>query len=60
MHNQNPAEGIIREIRRKWYRIMIRNRVSQEFWDYGMRWITETSNSTVSSAGSLEGGIPLT
>ena len=23
MHNHNPAEGIIREIRRKWYRMMI-------------------------------------
>ena len=26
-HNQNPAEGVIREIRRKWYRIMVRKRV---------------------------------
>ena len=26
MHNENPAEGVIREIRRKWYRTMIRKR----------------------------------
>ena len=60
MHNQNPVEGVIREIRRKWYRIMIRNKVPQEFWDYGCRWVTEISSLTHSSAGSLEGGIPIT
>ena len=58
--NQNPAEGVIREKRRKWYRVMVRNRVPQEFWDYGMKWVTETSNLSFSSAGSLQGGIPLT
>ena len=26
-HNQNPCEGVIREVRRKWFRTMIRNRV---------------------------------
>ena len=23
MHNENPAEGVIREIRKKWYRTMV-------------------------------------
>ena len=27
LHNQNPVEGVIRELRRKWYRIMIKNQV---------------------------------
>ena len=27
LHNQNPVEGTIRELRRKWYRVMIRNKV---------------------------------
>jgi hypothetical protein len=30
MHNQNPVEGVIRELRRKWYRIMIRKRVPKD------------------------------
>ena len=30
-HNQNPAEGIIQEIRRKWFRIMFRKKVPKEF-----------------------------
>ena len=60
LHNQNPVEGVIREIRRKWYRIMIRNRVPHEFWDYGMKWVTETMSLTHTSAGGLEGCIPIT
>ena len=27
MHNHNPVEGVIREIRRKWFRTMVRRRV---------------------------------
>ena len=38
MHNHNTAEGVIREIRKKWYRIMIRKQVPKELWDYGMVW----------------------
>ena len=39
---------------------MVRNRVPQKLWDYGMKWVTETSALTFISAGSLDGGIPLT
>ena len=60
MHNQNPVEGVIREIRRKWYRIMIRKRVLEEFWDYGCRWVTETSSLTWTSVGGMNGCIPVT
>ena len=35
-HNENPAEGVIRQVRRKWYRTMIWKRVPKKFWDYGM------------------------
>ena len=45
-YNQNPAEGIIREIRRKWFRIMFRKKVPKEFWDYGMRWVCEIYKRT--------------
>ena len=60
LHNQNPVEGVIREIRRKWYRTMIRKRVPQEFWDYGIRWVSETMSLTHTSARGAEGSIPLT
>ena len=60
LHNQNPVEGVIRELRRKLYRLMVRKRVPREVWDYGLRWISETSSLTYSSAGSIEGSIPIT
>ena len=60
LHNQNPVEGVIRELRRKWYRIMIRRRVPNEFWDYGLKWVSETMSLTHNSAGNLNGQIPLT
>jgi hypothetical protein len=59
LHNQNPCEGVIRELRRKWFRIMIRKRIPKEFWDYGLRWISEISSQTYSTAGSMHGHIPL-
>ena len=61
LHNQNPAEGCIREIRRRWYRIMVQKQVPEPFWDYGMRWVSETSSMTYTTAGCLsEGTIPIT
>ena len=38
-HNENPAEGVIQEVRRKWYHTMIQKRAPKKFWDYGMRWV---------------------
>jgi hypothetical protein len=60
MHNQNPVEGCIRELRRKWFRIMIKKRVPQQLWDHGLKWVSETMSLTHSSAGSLNGGVPIT
>ena len=59
-HNQNPVEGVVRELRRKWYRTMVRNRVPKKLWDYGIVWISEIHSMTHTSAGNrLKGAIPL-
>ena len=58
-HNQNPAEGVIRELRRKWFRIMIRKRVPRRFWDYGARWVAEIMQRTATSAGRMDDAIPI-
>lgn len=34
--NHNFAEGVIREIRKKWFCVMIRKNVPQRVWDYGL------------------------
>ena len=59
-HNQNSVEGVIRELHRKWYRIMIRKRIPRELWNYGLRWVSETMSLMHTSAGTLNSQIPLT
>ena len=57
--NQNPVEHVIGEIRRKWYRTMIRKRVPRALWDYGMTWVSDIMSRTYSAAGELHGSIPI-
>ncbi len=57
--NQNPAEGVIREIRKRWFRTMIRKRVPRRLWDYGLRWTTQVMQRTSTEAGGLRGACPL-
>jgi hypothetical protein len=60
LHNQSPAEGVVREVRRKWYRVMFRKRVPKIFWDYGMRWVCETMSRTYLRDQRVDGGVPMT
>ena len=38
LHNQNPAEGVIREFCKKWFRTMIRTKCHKQLWDYRITW----------------------
>ena len=53
--NENPTEGFIREIRRRWHRIMVRKKVPKRLWDYLLIWICETGNLSVSSSKFAHG-----
>ena len=53
--NENPAEGSIREIRRRWYMTMTRKKVPKRLWDYLIIWICETGNLSVSSSKYAHG-----
>ena len=53
--NENPAEGSIREIRRRWYMTMMRKKVPKRLWDYLIIWICETGNLSVSSSKYAHG-----
>ena len=57
--NQNPCEHTIGELRRKWFRLMIRKHIPEQLWDYGMSWVAETMCLTYTSAGKLTGCIPM-
>ena len=53
-HKQNSAEGVIRELQRKWFRIMVRKIVLHLFWDYGIRMVGETMQLTATNSGHAE------
>jgi len=57
--NENPAEGGIREIKKRMYRIMMKKHVPRRLWDYGIKWVCETGNLTVSSSRYAKGRTPL-
>ena len=54
-YNQSRAEGVIREIRKKWFRVMTKSAVPKRLWDYGLRWVVEIMQRTASDAGDLRG-----
>ena len=53
--NENPAEGVIRELRRKWFRTMIRKKVPRCLWDFGIVSTAAIMRFTASHAGKLQG-----
>jgi hypothetical protein len=57
--NHNFAEGVIREIRKKWYRKMVKKHVPRRLWDYGLRWVCKIQNRTANSTRNLGGRCPL-
>ena len=42
--NENPAEGAIREIKRRWYRLQSKHNVPDRLWDFGLSYTVETGN----------------
>ena len=57
--DENPAEGCIREIKRRLYRIMHKNNIPRRLWDFVLAWVCETGNVTVSSSRYAKGRTPL-
>ena len=56
---QNPAEKGMHEIKKRWYRIMMKRSVPKRLWDYGLIWVCETGNMSVSSSRYANGRTPL-
>ena len=57
--NENPAEGQIRELKRRWFRIMTKKDVPERIWDFGLVWVCETGNLSVSSSRHCGGRTPI-
>lgn len=56
---ENPAEQTIREIRKKWFRVMGAKHVPKRLWDYGIVWVCEIMQRTTSSSVYANGRTPL-
>ena len=54
-YNQSCVEGVIREIRKKWFRVMTKKHVPKRLWDYRLRWVVEIMQRMVSDTGKLLG-----
>ncbi|KAI2503235.1 Reverse transcriptase (RNA-dependent DNA polymerase) [Fragilaria crotonensis] len=47
--NQNRAESVIREVKRRWFKHMVKRRVPKRLWDYGIYMGCETMSLTANS-----------
>jgi hypothetical protein len=54
----NAAEGVIREVRRRWYRVLRQQAVPRRLWDFGFKWVCEIMCRTTNSIFALGGRTP--
>ena len=54
-HNQSKVGGVVREIRKRWFRIMLKKKVPKWLWDYGIKWVCEVMQHTASTSRDLSG-----
>ena len=52
-HNQSKVEGVIIEMCKKCFRVMIRKKVPHRLWGYEFKLVAEIMQSTAGSVGSL-------
>ena len=57
--NENPAEQSIHEVKKRWYRIMLKQKVPARLWDYGFSWVCETENVCANLSKYAEGRTPI-
>jgi hypothetical protein len=56
---QNRAETVIREVKKRWFRQMVKRKVSKRLWDYGIVWACEVMLMMSNSSFSLDGRTPM-
>ena len=57
--NENPAEQGIHELKKRWYRLMLKKKVPPRLWDYGFTWVCETDNVCANMSRYADGRTPL-
>ena len=56
---QNPAESVIRELRKRWYRAVFKTNCPKCLWNYGLPHFAKLMQLTASNAADLNGRTPL-
>ena len=54
-HNQSKVEGIVWEIRKIWFHIMLKKKVPKRLWDYVIKWVCEVMQRTATTSWDLSG-----
>jgi hypothetical protein len=57
--NENPAEKSIHEVKKRWYRIMLKRKVPARLWDCGFSWVCGTENICADLSKYAEGRTPI-
>jgi len=57
--NQNPAEGAIREVKKRWYRMQSKLGIPDRLTDFGIQYVCETGNVTANSSRYVRGRTPI-
>jgi Reverse transcriptase (RNA-dependent DNA polymerase) len=57
--NENPAEQGIHDLKKRWYRLMLKKKVPPRLWDYGFTWVCETDNVCANMSRHADGRTPL-
>ena len=56
--NENPAEQNIHEVKKRWYRVVLKKKVPPRLWDYGFTWICELKNICANMSKYANGCTP--
>lgn len=56
---QNRAETVIREVKKRWFRQMVKQNVPKRLWDYGIVWACEIMSLTSNTTFNLHGRTPM-
>ena len=57
--NENPAEGAIRDIKLRWYRLQAKKNVPERLWDFGISYVCETGNIIPTRSKYSKGRTPI-
>ena len=51
-HNQSKEEGMVRDIRKCWFWVMLKKKVPKQLWDYGSKWYVKSCNAQLPHPGT--------